>query len=421
MQSRGKHRNWISSIILGAAAVAMVLASVLTIVGAQTAQAQTFTLIHTFTGGMDGAAPEAGLTLDKAGNLYGTASAGGTAGAGAVYKLTRKGGAFTLGPLYSFAGGNDGASPIARVVFGPNGTLYGTTSDQGMGQGVVGTVFNLGPPATVCKAVLCPWNEKVLHRFTGSGSDGFIPGYGDLLFDKSGNIYGTTIQGGANGKGVVFELTPSGGSWTESILFNMATSSGIYPYNGVIFDQAGNLYGTTYEGGIMSIYGSIFELTPSGSGWTQSTLHTFLEASEGSFPYSGVIFDQAGNLYGTTSFNGPDGAGTVFELSPSNGSWTLTVLHSFAGSEGPYGGITMDAAGNLYGTTFAGGAHLFGSVFKLTPSGGGWTYTDLYDFTGGNDGGYPFGTVAIDANGNLYGTASHNGSLGYGTIWEITP
>ena len=421
MQSPGKHRNWISSIGSSAAAIAMVIASALTIVGAKTAQAQTFTLIHTFTGGMDGAAPEAGLTLDKAGNLYGTAAAGGTSGAGAVYKLTRRGTGFTLNPLYNFGGANDGASPIARVVFGPNGTLYGTTSDNGMGQGVVGTVFNLGPPATVCKAALCPWNEKVLHRFTGSGSDGFIPGYGDLLFDKSGNIYGTTIQGGTNGKGIVFELTPSGGSWTESILFNMAASSGIYPYNGVIFDQAGNLYGTTYEGGIMSTYGSIYELTPSGSGWTQSTLHTLQEASDGAYPYGGVIFDQAGNLYGTTSYDGPDGAGTVFELSPSDGGWTLNVLHSFAGSEGPYGGVTMDAAGNLYGTTFAGGAHLFGSVYKLTPSGSGWTFTDLYDFTGGNDGGYPYGTVAIDANGNLYGTASHNGALGYGTIWEIMP
>ncbi len=290
-----------------------------------------------------------------------------------------------------------------------------------MGQGVVGTVFNMGRPANVCKAELCSWGEKVLHRFTGSGSDGFIPGYGDLLFDHSGNIYGTTIQGGTNGKGIVFELTPSGQNWTETILYNMTASSGIYPYNGVIFDQAGNLYGTTYEGGIMAVYGSIFELTPSGSGWTQSTLYTFQEATDGSAPYAGVIFDQAGNLYGTTSFNGPDGAGTVFEMTPSNGGWMYNVIHSFAGSFGPYGDVTMDAAGNLYGTTFAGGAHLFGSVFKLTPSGGGWTFTDLYDFTGGNDGEYPFGTVAIDAKGNLYGTASRNGALGFGTISESTP
>ena len=421
MQSPEEQRNWISSASLQAAGMVMAIVAALVLVGAQTAQAQTFTVIHTFTGGIDGAAPEAGLTLDGAGNLYGTASAGGTGLSGAVYKLSHRGTGWTFNPLYNFAGGNDGATPIARVIFGPNGTLYGTTSDQGMGQGVVGTVFNLGPPPTVCKTALCPWDEKVLHRFTGSGSDGFIPGYGDLLFDRAGNIYGTTIQGGTNGKGTVFELTPSGQNWTESILFNMAASSGIYPYNGVIFDQAGNLYGTTYEGGIMSTYGSIYELTPSGSGWTQSTLHTLQEASDGAYPYGGVIFDQAGNLYGTTSYDGPDGAGTVFELSPSNGGWMLNVIHSFAGSEGPYGGVTMDAAGNLYGTTFAGGAHLFGSVYKLTPSGSGWTFTDLYDFTGGNDGGYPYGTVAIDANGNLYGTASHNGALGYGTIWEIMP
>ena len=421
MKSCGEHRERISSVNLRAAAVAMAIVAALTVAGAHMAQAQTFSVIHTFTGGMDGAAPAAGLTLDAAGNLYGTASAGGNAGAGAVYKLTHRGTGWTFSPLYNFGGGDDGVAPIARVVFGPNGTLYGTTSDQGEGQGAVGTVFNLGPPATVCKAVMCPWNEKVLHRFTGSGSDGFIPGYGDLLFDRSSNIYGTTIQGGTNGAGTVFELTPSGGNWTESILFNMTTSSGVYPYNGVIFDQAGNLYGTTFEGGIMSSFGSIYKLTASGSGWTQSTLYSLQEATDGSGPYAGVIFDQAGNLYGTTSYNGPDGAGTVFEMSPSNGGWMYNVIHSFAGSEGPYGGITMDAAGNLYGTTFAGGALLFGSVYKLTPSGGGWTFSDLYDFTGGNDGGYPVGTVAIAANGNLYGTTSHNGALGYGTIWEIMP
>ncbi len=421
MQNFGEHRERISSVNLRAAAIAMAIVAALTLTGAYMAQAQTFSVIHTFTGGMDGAAPEAGLTLDAAGNLYGTASAGGNGFSGAVYKLTHRGTGWTFSPLYNFAGGDDGATPIARVIFGPNGTLYGTTSDQGMGEGVVGTVFNLGPPATVCKAVMCPWNEKVLYRFTGSGSDGFIPGYGDLLFDHSGNIYGTTINGGTNSKGTVFELTPSGGGWTESILFNMAASSGIYPYNGVIFDQAGNLYGTSYEGGIMSSFGSIYKLTVSGSEWTQSTLYSLQEATDGSYPYAGVIFDQAGNLYGTTSFNGPDGAGTVFEMSPSNGGWMYNVLYSFAGSEGPYGGVTMDAAGNLYGTTFAGGANQHGSVYKLTRSGGGWTFTDLYDFTGGNDGQGPYGTVTIDANGNLYGTTSHNGALGYGTIWEIMP
>ena len=372
MSSLEKQQSRISRVSFWVVAVAMAILTALTMVGARPAEAQTFTVIHTFTGGLDGAAPAAGLTLDKAGDLYGTASAGGRGFSGSVYKLTPMGAGWAFIPLYNFAGGNDGAAPIARVVFGPNGTLFGTTSDQGEGQGVVGTVFNLVPPVTVaCKTLFCPWTEKVLHRFTGFGTDGFIPGYGDLVFDRSGSLYGTTIQGGTNGKGIVFELTPEGGNWTETILYNMTTSSGVYPYNGVIFDQSGNLYGTTYEYGIDTSYGSIYELMPSGSGWTQTTLYSLLNTTDGSYPYGGVIFDQAGNLYGTTSYNGPDGAGTVFELVPSNGSWTLTVLHSFAGAEGPYGGVTMDAAGNLYGTTFAGGAYQHGSVYKLTRSGGG--------------------------------------------------
>ena len=271
MQSLGKHLNWISSVNRSAAAIAMAIVAALALGGAQTAQAQTFSLIHTFTGGMDGAAPEAGLTLDAGGNLYGTASAGGTAGAGAVYKLTRKGTGFTLNPLYSFAGGNDGIAPIARVVFGPNGTLYGTTSDQGEGGGAVGTVFNLGPPATVCKAVLCPWNEKVLHRFSGSGGDGFIPGYGDLLFDKSGNIYGTTNADGAHNKGNVFKLSPSANGWIYTDLYDFTGGSdGRNPISSVVIDAQGKLYGTASRGGsgpCTNMYygngcGVVWEITP---------------------------------------------------------------------------------------------------------------------------------------------------------------
>jgi uncharacterized repeat protein (TIGR03803 family) len=399
---------------ISARPAAMAVVIMLMIVAAQPAQAQTFNVIHTFAGGIDGAAPEAGLTLDRAGNLYGTAVGGGH-GYGTVYKLTNKGGGWTFSPLYSFAGGNDGAIPLDRVVFGPNGSLYGTTSDQGEQQGIGGTVFNLRPPATFCRTVLCPWTETVLYRFPESGENGLVPGYGDLVFDHAGNLYGTTINGGAHSAGVAYELTPSG---TQSVLYNFMDATGQYPYNGVIFDNAGNLYGTTYEGG--NIYGTVFQLTSSGSGWTDNTLHIF-QMSDGANPYGGVIFDQAGNLYGTTSVLGANGSGTIFELSPSGGTWTLNVLYNFTGSFGPYGGLTMDAAGNLYGTTFADGAHQFGSVFKLTHSNGGWTYTDLYDFTGGNDGGYPYGVVAVDASGNLYGTASRFGMDGYGVVWEITP
>jgi uncharacterized repeat protein (TIGR03803 family) len=421
MQIPGKHRSWISSVTLAAAAIAMAIVIALTMLGARTAQSQTFTVLHTFTGGTDGELPEAGLTLDAAGNLYGTASAGGSSGSGTVYKLTHRGTGWTFSLLYSFAGGNDGATPIARVIFGPNGTLYGTTEYGGNCASTCGTVFNLVPPSTVCKAVLCPWDEKVIYRFQGGVGDGSRPGYGDLVFDRAGSLYGTTILSGANSSGIVYELTPSSGSWTENILYNMTSDSGVYPYSGVIFDHAGNLYGTAFEGGPDSIYGTVYELTPSGSGWTENTLYNFQEVTDGSSPYGGVIFDSSGNLYGTTSNRGPDGAGTVFKLTPSNGTYTFTVLHSFAGNDGPYGGLTMDAAGNLYGTTYGDGVHDYGNVFELSPSNGGWSYTDLYDFTGGNDGGYPFGSVAIDADGNLYGTTAYFGTHGYGVVWEITP
>lgn len=420
MQIPGKHESWISSVTLTAAAIAMAIVAALTMLGAQIAQAQTFTVLHTFTGGTDGKAPEAGLTLDAAGNLYGTASAGGS-GSGTVYRLTHKGSGWTFSPLYNFAGGDDGATPIARVIIGPNGTLYGTTEYGGNCVSNCGTVFNLAPPVSVCKAVKCYWDEKVLYRFLGGDKDGYQPGYGDLVFDRAGNLYGTTIFGSANSSGIVFELTPSSGSWTENILYAMTSDSGVYPYSGVIFDHAGNLYGTALESGPETIYGTVYELTPSGSGWAETTLHNFQEATDGSSPWGGVIFDSSGNLYGTTSNRGPSGGGTVFKLTPSNGTWTLTVLHSFAGSGGPQGGLTMDAAGNLYGTTYGDGTHDYGNVFELSPSDGGWTYTDLYDFTGGDDGGNPLGSVAMDANGNLYGTTSSYGTHGYGVIWEITP
>jgi len=167
---------------------------------------------------------------------------------------------------------------------------------------------------------------------------------------------------------------------------------------------------------------SVIQLTPSGGGWTETTLHTFL-STDGTYPTAGVILDKSGNLYGTTSSAGPAGGGTVYELTPSGGSWTFNLLRGFTGvlGGGPASRLAMDADGNLYGTTVKDGAHQQGSVFKLSPSGGGWTYTDLYDFTGGSDGCYPNSYLLMDADGNLYGTATWCGAHGYGVIFEITP
>ena len=200
-------------------------------------QAQTFAVQHTFTGQGDGGQPTAGLTW-LAGNLYGTTSTGG-AGYGTVFKLSRSGSGWILSTLYTFRGGSDGANPQARVVFGPDGALYGTTTYGGAG---LGTVFRLRPPASVCRSVQCPWNETVLYRFAG-GNDGAGPAYGDLAFDSAGNIYGTTAAGGMGcgpygGCGVVFKLTQSGGAWTETVLFAFEHGNGQTPYSGVVFDSA---------------------------------------------------------------------------------------------------------------------------------------------------------------------------------------
>ena len=406
------------------AAWALAIAFALTFILLQSAQAQTYQVIYNFSGGLDGAYPQAGLT-ERGGTLYGTANQGGSFNRGTVFKLAHSGSGWIFSPLYSFTGRGDGSAPIAGVVFGHDGTIYGTTEFGGQNCGVgCGTVFHLRPPVSVCKSALCPWTETVLYQFSGS-SDGANPGYGDLTFDQAGNIYGTTVFGGVNAQGVVYELTPSGGGWTERAIhtFTGPRNDGANPYSSVVFDPAGNLYGTTFLGGAGG-YGTVFQLTPSGSGWTENILYSFQDSSDGGQPFGGVVLDNAGNLYAATSTGGSGNGGTVYELAHSGGGWTFGVLYSFTGlgdQPGPNGSLTMDAAGNLYGTTTKDGAQGAGTVFKLTPSGGGWTETDLYDFPGGSQGGVPYGSVLIDASGNLYGTASQGGTHGYGVIWEITP
>jgi uncharacterized repeat protein (TIGR03803 family) len=378
------------------------------------AHAQTFHVLHNFSGGGDGATPSAGLTI-SGGNFYGTTMSG-ASGNGTVFRLSHSGSGWVLNTLYTFQGGNDGSAPIARVVFGPDGALYGTTSLGGF-QGN-GTVYQLRPPASACKSVSCPWTENVLYRFQG-GSDGLSPQYGDLTFDSAGSVYGTTNGGGldtceGSTCGVVFKLTRSGNSWTESVLYSFTGGNdGGNPFSGVIFDGSGNLYGSAYEGGDLGL-GTAYELSPAGSGWTQKTLTDF-NGSSGS-PLGGLTFDAHGNLFGT-GFIG----GTVYELQPSGGSWTFSQLESFDGINGPFGSLTFDAEGNIYGANPSGGAFGSGFVFKMTPAGGGWNLTDLYDFTGGNDGGFPICNVVLDSSGNLYGTAYFGGTASQGVVWQITP
>jgi uncharacterized repeat protein (TIGR03803 family) len=433
--SPGQHRIWIFGTSLRAAAAGLALAImfVLTLGATEAIQAQTFQVIHNFTGGIDGQEPNFGLTIDAAGTLYGTTFEGDT-GTGTAYKLAHKPTGWALTPLYVFTVTSNGVIPYSTLVIGRDGKLYGTTGFGGIGPCLAyghtgcGTVFTLQMPGTFCHTPYCPWIETPLYKFSGH-SDGSNPYGATVVFDQAGNLYGTTFGGGGGsctaGCGVVYKLTPAGSGWTESVVYTFTGGAdGASPWAGVTLDQAGNLYGTTSSGGAFG-GGTVYELSPSGSGWTQKTLHSFQRQPDGASPYAGLIFDQSGNLYGATQYGGSGGGGTAFELTPSGGSWTYTVLYNFIGSggglaKGPVANLVMDSAGNLYGTTAGDGAYRFGSAFKLTHGTGGWTYTSLHDFTSGPDGGYPRSNLVFDASGKLYGTA-YAGAYGNGVVFQITP
>ena len=429
-----QHREWISGVNLRTAVASLALAILLTVIYSPAAHAQTFTTLHGFSGMPDGAMPIGGLTMSASGDLYGTTEYGGAEGWGMVFKLVHTGGTWIMHPLYSFPsiyhqGANDGAAPTAGVTIGPDGNLYGTNTG-GSGSSNYGTVFKLSPPASVCKSTLCPWTETILYRFTG-GSDGGVPS-GPVIFDSAGNLYGNAQTGGVTcgqgySCGVVYKLTRSGSSWTESVLHAFSGSpDGANPGGALVFDRPGNLYGTCNGGSVND--GAVFQLSPSGSGWTENIIHSFDYFDDGGGPQGGVIFDNAGNLFGTTAF-APLGNGTVFELTPSGGQWTFNQLYSFTsgqtGLPGPLGPLAMDASGNLFGMTFEGGIgnclYSCGTVFKLAPSAGAWVYTLLHEFSGGTDGGLPYDGVILDRNGDLYGTASMGGARGQGTVFELTP
>lgn len=386
-----------------------------------TARAQTLTVLHTFTGVPDGREPVAGLTMDAAGNLYGTTYYGGTHESGLVYKLARQGAGWILRPLYSFTGGDDGAQPIGGVTIGSDGSLYGTTSVGG--QHGAGVVYKLSPPATICKSFACPWTETPLYQFTG-GVDGGNPDAAPI-FDSTGNLYGTAGTGGTGNNGVIYRLKPAQNGWIDSVLYSFTgkpDSSG--PFSGLTFDGNGNLYGTTLFGG--SGYGTVYQLTPSGSAWTEKVIYAFQGLNDGSTPYAGLVVDPDGNLYGSSFYFGAGNGGSIFELSPSSGSWIFTILYSPDVPEGGVAGtLARTSNGTLYGTLFSGSnescsGYGCGNVFQLSPSNGRWVYTSLYVFTDGADGGNPEGSLIFDTAGNLYGTTT--GSLGGdGSVFELTP
>lgn len=332
--------------------------------------------------------------------------------------------------LYNFNYYAKGWDPSAGLIFDGAGNLYGTT--------IYGGAYNLGTVFELTPKLGGGWSEKVLHSFDSNGRDGVLP-FASLTLDAVGNLYGTTQTGGLYGSGTVFELTQNAsGDWTERILhnFNGQSRDGAgRPDANLIFDAAGNLYGTTYTGGTLG--GTVFELTPKaqGGGWTGKVLHHFgLYSSNGTYLYGGVILDAAGNLYGTTVAGGDlsgcnqQGCGTVFELTPqANAHWKEKVLHRFRenGKDGinPTAALVLDAAGNLYGTTSRGGAHGGGTAFELTPKAGGrWTEEVLHNYdTSSNNGGQVESGLIFDAAGNLYGTTVAGGVHGGGTVFELMP
>jgi uncharacterized repeat protein (TIGR03803 family) len=411
----------------------LVIAATTLFVTGVPAVAQTETVLHNFNNiGGDGNTPSASLTFDASGNLYGTTNSGGAFGYGTVFELLPEaGGGWTEKILHSFNNdGADGVAPRATLIFDGIGNLYGMTSFGGRGAcnnaGIVGcgAVFELKPQADG------RWTEKVLRSFDVDLS--LL--YAGLIADASGNLYGTTYEGGVFGYGTVFELSPNvGGGWTEKVLHNFNLGDGLNPAARLTFDAVGNLYGTTRYGGSEVCFngispgcGTAFELKPNADGnWSENLLYSFRSFSlslnpPAPFP-SALTFDGAGNLYGTTQ-----GGISVFKLSPrADGAWRktdLVNLNDLIDGSGPEAGVIFDGAGNLYVTTGFGGPSGHGTALKLTPATGrAWTPTVLHSFGIEPDGSEPAAALIIDANGNLYGTTGIGGTHGGGIVFEITP
>ncbi len=388
--------------------------------------AQTETVLYRFCSLQycaDGTTPGATLVLDGSGNLYGTAEGGNSEFYGGVVFKVSSGGAESL--VYDFSAITQGVAPNGALARDASGNFYGTTAGGGYDQGKCKRYYGCGVVYKLSGGV-----EQVLYTFHGT-TDGLEPN-GGLVLDSSGNIYGTTYRSGnkGTGSGLVFKVSSSG-SQTVLHQFGTGKGDGRMPTSGLLMDSKGNLYGTTSEGGADGNYGpglnctnrcgTVYEITAAGQ---EKVLYAFKgsQYSDGAAPFASLIMDKQGNLYGTTYAGGAYGFGTIFKLTPSGQE---TVLYSFVGlpdAGNPVGRLLMDSQGNLFGTTSYGGTFDYGAVFELSASG---KESLLYSFTGGEDGAYPFDGLIMDGSGNLFGTTELGGNfgnscpLGCGVVFKV--
>ncbi len=394
------------------------------IFGLGSASAQTETVLHEFTSTPDGQYPQASGLLRLGGVFYGVTVFGGANSKGAVYQITERNGAWQESVIYSFTGGNDGSIPIGSLIADSAGNLYGVTVNGGTAN--AGVVFEMSKSGGM-------WQESVLHSF-GSGFDGANP-QGPLVFGASGNLFGTTVLGGGRQSGTVYEMTNSNGSWTETVLHSFGgPGDGYLAYGGLTLDAAGNLYGTTSAGGANTCFGLgcgiVFELSFGASGWTEEILYNFKGGVDGLYPDPQPVIDANGNLYGATSAGGGTqctagidvvGCGTVYKLSQVSGTWNETILHRFTQENGskPSSPLMIDSKGNLYGETAQYNSNN-GTVFRLSPkTTGGYAFKLLFTFDGTN-GQNPEGGVIEGPGGILYGTTMYGGNDGGGVVFSLS-
>ena len=388
---------------------------------------QTVTVLHDFGGIDDGYNPSSALLIDSAGNIYGTTFTGGghgcgRQGCGTVYELSPSAGGYTENILFKDFGDTNGENPLGGLTMDSAGNLYGIT--QNGGNSDRGVVYELSPGAGGI------WTETTVYDFP-TAATGTSPNC-NLIFDNAGNLYGTTSAGGTGNGGVVFQLTPSAGAWTETVLHNF--TPGRYDGNapcGLILDSAGNLDGVTVFGGTRNYNGAgiVYQLKNSGGTWTETILHTFpISGKNLQTPNGGMLFDSAGNLYISMSRGGRGGAGIV-ELSPVSGKYVPTPLYSFADlmyPPAPYETLISDSAGNLYTASYNGDdvscpSFGCGYIYEISPGSPHWTALRLPFTRHGTAGFQPFGGVAPDGKGNFFVANWGGGAHSKGTVIEITP